>query len=68
MYQGACSRGYTLTNPHAEEQGVERHFAEAPEGLVPTVDPFGDEYLRTSSICERFSLPHEHHLAGWPVS
>ena len=38
--------------------GLEGHFAERPEELVPTVDPFGNEYLRTSNVCERFSLPH----------
>ena len=43
LYQGSCSRGYTLANPHAD--GLEGHFAERPEELVPTVDPFGNEYL-----------------------
>ncbi len=56
LYQGSCSRGYTLANPHVD--GLEGHFAERPEELVPTVDPFGNEYLRTSNVCERFSLPH----------
>ena len=58
MYQGSCSRGYTLTNPHVAEGGVEAHFAASPSELVPTVDPFGNEYLRTSNVCERFFLPH----------
>ena len=61
LYQGSCSRGYTLANPHAEKSDLESHFAEKPEDLVPTVDPFGNEYLRTSNVCERFSLPHEGH-------
>jgi hypothetical protein len=55
-YQGACSRGYTLTDPHVS-QSPQNHFAEDPEKLVPTVDPFGKEYLRTSNVCERFVSP-----------
>ena len=58
LYQGSCSRGYTLTNPHVRTS-PEDHFAEAPEGLVPTVDPFGREYLRTSNVCERFLRPQD---------
>lgn len=58
LYQGACSRGYTLTNPHVRVS-PECHFAEAPEGLVPTVDPFGEEYLRTSNVCDQFRRPHD---------
>lgn len=60
LYQGACSRGYTLTNPHVRTS-PEDHFAESPDGLVPTVDPFGAEYLRTSNVCERFLLPRDDH-------
>lgn len=56
LYQGACSRGYTLTNPHVEKS-PENHFAESPDQLVPTIDPFGEEYLRTSNVCERFLRP-----------
>lgn len=58
MYQGACSRGYTLTNAHLPH-GLEAHFGHAPEDLVPTVDPFGKEYLRTSNVCERFLRPQD---------
>lgn len=58
LYQGACSRGYTLANPHVAEGGLASHFAERPEELVPAIDPFGNEYLRTSNVCERFLLPH----------
>lgn len=58
LYQGACSRGYTLTNPHVHTS-PEDHFAETPSELVPTIDPFGKEYLRTSSVCERFCRPHD---------
>lgn len=60
LYQGSCSRGYTLTNPHVTGTGADAHFAESPEGLVPTVDPFGVEYLRSSNVCERFQLPGSH--------
>ncbi len=62
MYQGSCSRGYTLTNPHVHTS-PEDHFAETPDGLVPTIDPFGAEYLRTSNVCERFLLPRNAHGA-----
>ena len=58
LYQGSCSRGYTLTNPHVH-QSPEDHFAESPRDLVPTVDPFGEEYLRTSNVCERFCRPQD---------
>ena len=57
LYQGSCSRGYTLENPNAPLHDVEAHFAEKPADLVPTFDPFGEEYLRTSNVCERFQLP-----------
>lgn len=63
MYQGTCSRGYTLENPHASEHGVESHFASEPEGLVPTIDPFGAEYLRSSNVCERFQLPDSRRVS-----
>ena len=62
LYQGSCSRGYTLTNPHVSTS-PENHFAERPDCLVPTVDPFGEEYLRTSNVCERFLLPRDAHGA-----
>lgn len=52
-YQGACSRGYTLCDPKVR-MDPERRFAERPEQLVPVIDPFGGEYLRTSNVCERF--------------
>lgn len=69
LYQGSCSRGYTLANPHVSTS-PENHFAASPRELVPTVDPFGEEYLRTSNVCERFIRPqdlpdathHAHHL------
>lgn len=57
-YQGACSRGYTLTNPKVRTS-PEDHFAPAPEQLVPTVDPFGKEYLRTSNVCGQFRRPQD---------
>ena len=57
-WQGACSRGYTLTDPHVLES-PENHFAEKPEQLVPTVDPLGEEYLRTSNVCKRFLRPQD---------
>lgn len=52
-YLGTCSRGFTLTDPHVHES-PENHFAEHARDLVPTVDPFGAEYLRTSNVCDRF--------------
>ena len=69
LYQGSCSRGYTLANPHVSTS-PENYFAASPRELVPTVDPFGEEYLRTSNVCERFIRPqdlpdathHAHHL------
>lgn len=56
LFQGTCSRGYTLTNPH-ERTSPEDHFAPTPNGLFPTVDPFGKEYLRTSNVCGQFVRP-----------
>ena len=58
FYQGSCSRGYTLTDPHVAES-PQNHFAADPARLVPTVDPFGKEYLRKSNVCERFVSPHD---------
>ena len=60
-YQGACSRGYTLANPHIRTS-PENHFADDPAELVPTVDPFGKEYLRTSYVCEKFCRPQDAHI------
>lgn len=54
LYQGACSRGYTLTDPHVT-RCPENRLAEDPSSLVPTVDPLGKEYLRTSNVCEWFT-------------
>lgn len=62
QYQGACSRGYTLTNPH-EHTAPACYFAPEPEGLVPTIDPFGKEYLRTSNVCGQFTR-HEADAAA----
>lgn len=58
LYQGTCSRGYTLTNPHVAAS-PENHFAASPGELVPTVDPFGGEYLRSSNVCDEFRRPHD---------
>ena len=57
-YQGSCSRGYTLTNPHTREPPA-NHFAATPPALLPTIDPFGKEYLRKSNVCERFVSPKD---------
>lgn len=57
-YQGACSRGYTLTDPHVHEAPAD-HFTSDPSTLVPAVDPFGHEYLRTSNVCEHFLRPQD---------
>lgn len=51
--QGACSRGYTLCNPKISTSPANR-FAQNPDELVPTIDPFGNEYLRTSNVCKGF--------------
>ena len=64
MRSRACT-----TNPHVHTS-PENHFAAETRELVPTVDPFGEEYLRTSNVCERFLRPqdlpdathHAHHL------
>lgn len=55
-YAGSCSRGYTLENPHA--QGDDAHWADSPDQLVPTINPYGEEYLRTSNVCGEFRLPN----------
>lgn len=60
-FQGHCSRGYTLANPHEHEM-PEMLFADKPEELVPVIDPFGKIYLRTSNVCDRFSLPGKHRI------
>lgn len=57
-YRGACSRGFTLTDPHVHTS-PDDHFSEDPRNLVPTVDPFGEEYLRTSNVCDRFHPSEE---------
>ena len=58
LYQGSCSRGYTLTNPHVYTS-PEDHFAASPGELVPSIGPFGNEYLRTSNVCEKFLRPQD---------
>lgn len=55
-WQGACSRGYTLCDPHVHES-PDNHFVEDVAKLVPVVDPTGKEYLRTSNVCDRFLRP-----------
>lgn len=55
-YQGSCSRGYTLADPHVHRT-PDMYFAEKPSDLVPVVDPFGREYLRTDNICKQFLRP-----------
>lgn len=54
MYQGFCSRGYTLADPHIHKR-PEMLFAVQPEMLVPMIDPYGKEYLRTKNICGEFN-------------
>lgn len=54
LFQGACSRGFTLADPRSGE-GPGRRFAAQPRDLVPVCDSFGKEYLRKSCVCERFS-------------
>ena len=55
-YQGQCSRGYVLGDPH-EHRKPDMFFAERPNQLVPLIDPFGREYLRTDNICKQFLRP-----------
>ncbi len=57
-YQGACSRGYTLTDPRVH-QSPKNRFVVRPDQLVPTIDPFGNEYLRTSNVCHQFLRPQD---------
>lgn len=57
-YQGACSRGYTLTDPHVRTM-PENRFSEGADAFVPTIDPFGREYLRISNVCEHFLRPQD---------
>ena len=57
-FRGSCSRGFTLTDPHVHTS-PDDHFSEDPRNLVPTVDPFGEEYLRTSNVCDRFHPSEE---------
>ncbi len=57
-YQGYCTRGYTLADPHVHEQ-PQMFFADRPEQLVPMIDPYGKEYLRTKNICGEFDR-HPH--------
>ena len=47
-----------LTDPHVHTS-PDDHFSEDPRNLVPTVDPFGEEYLRTSNVCDRFHPSEE---------
>lgn len=56
-YQGACSRGYTLTDPKVT-RSPDNRLADDPSSLVPTVDPLGKDYLRTSNVCEHFTSPN----------
>lgn len=55
-YQGACSRGYTLAVPHVYKK-PDMFFADDPRDLVPVVNPYGKEYLRTSNVCRDFTTP-----------
>jgi len=52
-WRGTCERRYTLADPHVyPDPGG--YFADDPTKLVPMVDPWGKEYLRTSDICNRY--------------
>lgn len=53
LYQGSCSKGYTLANPYKTE-GPDQYFTLTPQQLVPTKDPFGEEYLRSHNVCAQF--------------
>lgn len=52
-YQGACSRGYSLADPHIHRK-PDMFFADRTSALVPVIDPYGREYLRTKNICDQF--------------
>ena len=58
MYQGSCSRGYTLAVPHVYKE-PDMFFANNPDDLVPVVDPYGKQYLRRSNVCDHFLRPKD---------
>ena len=53
-YQGACSRGYTLTDPKVT-RSPDNRLVDDPSSLVPTVDPLGKDDLRTSHGCAHWT-------------
>lgn len=57
LWQGSCSKGYTLTNPRVTTT-PEKNFAKVPSILVPTVDPYGKRYLREDNVCKQFMRPN----------
>ena len=63
-YQGSCSRGYTLADPH-ETRDPDMYFAKSPRDLVPLTDPWGREYLRTDNICKQFLRPTDPDAARY---
>ena len=65
-FQGTCSRGFTLADPHVHTK-PDMFFAEVPERLVPIIDPFGKEYLRTKNICEQVTRPTQGTVKGKDV-
>lgn len=57
-YQGSCSRGFTLAVPHVYKE-PDMFFANTPDELVPVIDPYGNEYLRQSNVCNHFLRPQD---------
>ena len=58
MFQGSCSRGFTLAVPHVYKE-PDMFFANSIDELVPVIDPFGNEYLRRSNVCDHCLRPQD---------
>ena len=58
MFQGSCRRGFTLAVPHVYKE-PDMFFANSIDELVPVIDPFGNEYLRRSNVCDHFLRPQD---------
>lgn len=54
LYQASCARGYTLADPRNHHE-ITQHFADTIDKFVPIIDPFGNEYLRKTNVCDEFT-------------
>lgn len=52
-YYGVCTKGYTLNSRYPHECELPS-FAQLPESLYPTVDPYGKRYLGKNWVCPDF--------------